>query len=191
MSYGIDYLHSREIVHGDLKSANVLLDKEGHAKIGDFGGAKIKRQGTLNTTVTLFGQRACGTLNYLAPELLQEVTLVQEIPTGFSKQAKSSKASDMYSLGMLFFETATRRVPFGKQLTGDTKIPISEFKRQVLEENLQETPNPRTPVELKEVIYRCWSKERPKITEVLTKIKAEANKLAVDFENELIPKLTN
>ncbi len=59
---GLQYLHSRNICHRDIKPSNLILDDKGTLKIVDFGFA-IKSEGKL--------KNICGTLNYMAPELLK------------------------------------------------------------------------------------------------------------------------
>ena len=68
---GIDFLHSKSVVHGDVKLENILLSKDGcSVKLCDFGLARIKRtQGQ-----TLIDGTAGGTTMYMAPEMLQETT---------------------------------------------------------------------------------------------------------------------
>ncbi|XP_076435505.1 cAMP-dependent protein kinase catalytic subunit PRKX-like [Babylonia areolata] len=85
----LDYLHGRNVVYRDLKPENLLLDKEGHLKITDFGFAKV----CVHRTWTL-----CGTPEYLAPEII------------LSKG--HNKAVDWWSLGVLIFEMLVGYPPF-------------------------------------------------------------------------------
>ncbi|RXG47750.1 hypothetical protein VDGE_04135 [Verticillium dahliae] len=80
---GIKYLHERNIVHRDIKPENILMvDKELHVKLADFGLAKIIGEESFTTTL-------CGTPSYVAPEILAD-----------SKQRKYTKAVDIWSLGV-------------------------------------------------------------------------------------------
>ena len=87
--------HAAGIVHRDVKPANVLLDKDGMAKLADFGIAK--RFDELEDSVTRIGT-VIGTPRYLAPEQA----------TG----AMVTPASDVYAVGILLFEMLTGRTPF-------------------------------------------------------------------------------
>lgn len=89
---GLDFAHSRGVVHGDLKPANIMINNEGRAKIMDFG---LARKG-LNIPGSGDGQ-IWGTPLYMAPE--QEVE-------------PASKESDLYAFAVLAFELLSGSVPF-------------------------------------------------------------------------------
>jgi protein kinase X len=85
----LEYLHRMNIVYRDLKPENLLLDREGHLKLTDFGFAKT----LLDRTWTL-----CGTPEYLAPEIIQS--------------KGHNKAVDWWALGILIFEMLVGMPPF-------------------------------------------------------------------------------
>jgi serine/threonine protein kinase len=90
---GLDALHDRGLVHRDVKPANVMLDADGSAVLGDFGLAK----GRADTVLTRPGQ-VLGTLDYLAPELI--------------RGEPATPASDLYAFGCVLFECIAGAPPF-------------------------------------------------------------------------------
>ncbi|MBN1887594.1 MAG: serine/threonine protein kinase [Thermoflexales bacterium] len=90
---GLAYAHSEGMIHRDIKPANIMLTKRGQAVVADFGIAQIVG-GTRHTA----SGALMGTLNYIAPEQ--------------GLQGHSDARSDLYSLGIVFYEMLTQRTPF-------------------------------------------------------------------------------
>ncbi|KAG6825891.1 hypothetical protein H0H92_001972 [Tricholoma furcatifolium] len=86
VALGVQYLHERSIVHGDLKSANILVSDSGRALIGDFGLASILPS-------------SGGTVMYQAPEIFEE-------------EGYNTKETDIYALGCLGYEIFVGNRPF-------------------------------------------------------------------------------
>ncbi len=100
---GLDCAHRHGIIHRDVKPANMLLRKDGHLLLSDFGIAKIL-EGTTNLTRVGTG---IGTPQYMSPE------------QGTGQPV--NRQSDIYSLGIVFFHALTGRVPF----TADNPLSIT------------------------------------------------------------------
>ena len=111
---GLGALHEHGIVHRDVKPSNVLLDRSGATALTDFGLAR----GHAYTVLTRPGQ-VLGTLDYLAPELIQ------------GKEA--TPASDVYGLGCLVYECATGVAPFADR--GVFEVAVAHLE--------EEPPDPR------------------------------------------------
>lgn len=149
IGYGMQYIHERGIVHGDLKSLNVLLDKELRARVSDFGLSKIKPG-----VITFDGKSSGGTIRWMAPEVL-------------SPGAKNTKESDVYSFGMVLWELGARTSPFSGK-SNDRVVDI-------VKNGGRETVTNDTPKKMAELIGRCWKErtERPKIDEAVKELKEE------------------
>jgi len=96
----ISYLHKRGIIYRDLKPENLLLDKDGHIKVADFGLCKEH---------ILFGKTTntiCGTPEYLAPEIAEMRT------EDSSGKSPYGRAVDWWGVGVVIFEMLLGRLPF-------------------------------------------------------------------------------
>ena len=89
--HGIGYLHSKNIIHRDLKAENLMLDENGYIKIIDFGLAKMLSPNELAST-------GCGTPEYFAPELMSD--------QGYSRDV------DWWAVGILIYEMLCGNTPF-------------------------------------------------------------------------------
>ncbi|MCJ7626068.1 MAG: protein kinase, partial [Anaerolineaceae bacterium] len=131
----IDYAHGEGMIHRDIKSANILLDKGGNAFLTDFGIARIISHTQFTATGALLG-----TPMYMSPEQCQG--------------EKVTSLSDIYSLGIVLFEMATGSVPF------ETETPLSVIHKHIYEP----MPGPREfrpdiPQALENVIMKSLAKD--------------------------------
>ncbi|KAK6526665.1 hypothetical protein TWF281_009869 [Arthrobotrys megalospora] len=107
---GLSHLHQFSIYHRDLKHENLMIDRNGNVKIGDFGMAALQPEGHKFTS-------ACGSPNYAAPEV------VQNLPYDGS-------AADIWSSGVILYGMLAHRLPFDDSDTSTilSRIVCAEYK---------------------------------------------------------------
>lgn len=132
---GIAYAHAEGVIHRDLKPANILLTKRGQAVLTDFGIAQI-----LGGTQYTVAGALMGTLNYMAPEQ--------------GRDGKCDARSDIYSLGIVFYEMLTGSVPF------DADTPLAILMKH-LNDPLRppRTLAPSVPEAYERVVLKALSKD--------------------------------
>lgn len=108
----LDYAHRQDIIHRDIKPSNILMDKEGHALIADFGLVKIM---TGDSALTETGMMV-GTPAYLAPE--------------YASGEDISRKTDIYALGVTMFEAIIGVPPYGDT---QTQSPMQIALQHVME----------------------------------------------------------
>ncbi len=135
---GLAEAHRLGIVHRDLKSSNVMIDKDGNARIMDFGIARsLESKGITGAGVMI------GTPEYMSPEQVEGKEIDQR--------------SDIYSLGVILYEMVTGRVPF----EGDTPFTIGVKRKSEVPKSPKEL-NTQIPDDLSKVILKCLEKEKDK-----------------------------
>ncbi|KAF7336067.1 Kinase-like protein [Mycena sanguinolenta] len=112
---GLDYLHSMDVVHGDLRGTNILISNEGNASLSDFGLAtSIEDADSTTAGVTTSSNRA-GSVRWFAPELID--------PTRFGcTKFIRTKASDVYAYACVCLELYTRNPPGRTMAGGDHRM---------------------------------------------------------------------
>ncbi len=148
---GIQYLHMQKIIHRDLKSLNILLDKDDTPVIADFGLSKVKTETHATFAQTKTAASSVGTVSWMAPEL-------------FRLRGKHTRASDIFAFAVILWELAARKIPWSDYDTANDTTIMSWTK-----DGERNTIPKNTPKPFAALIARCWSqtrRDRPKVVEI-------------------------
>jgi len=160
VTLGLEYLHGNEVVHGDLKSSNILVDETGSPRLSDFGLSSITRN--IDSANASTPNHGC-TLRYCAPELLGTDGVIMA-------KKKPTTKSDVYSLSMVIVELTTGKPPFHGVTDLNVAITVSKGTRPQ-KPHYFDAPGITSGVW--EVAKRCWHKrprERPEVRDVLQEL---------------------
>lgn len=143
ISQALAEIHAKSWLHRDLRLKNILLDDKGNAILSDFGQAV--RNNFKYTRID-----PCQIINFYAPELI-----IKGI------NARTTEASEVYSLGLILWEILTRNYPFGTS----KNLDLIKIKKSLQHEKIPDS----CPPGLKKIILACWDNDpekRPTAQEV-------------------------
>ncbi|KAB2602637.1 serine/threonine-protein kinase [Pyrus ussuriensis x Pyrus communis] len=152
VSKGMTYLHQNNIIHRDLKAANLLMDENEVVKVADFGVARVKSQSGVMTAET-------GTYRWMAPEVIEH-------------KAYDHKA-DIFSFGVVLWELLTGKLPYEYLTPLQAAVGVAQ-------KGLRPTIPKNTPPKLAELLEKCWQQDpasRPDFSEIIEILQALAEQV--------------
>jgi eukaryotic-like serine/threonine-protein kinase len=158
----IDHAHKNHIVHRDIKPHNIMLTKDGIAKVTDFGIARA----VSSSTITMVGS-TIGSVHYFSPE---------QARGGFVDEK-----SDLYSLGITLYEMVTGRLPFD----GETPIAVA-LKHIQLDAKPPIELNSNIPKALNDIIMKAIKKEQNKRYQSANEILSDLNLVLKDPSSDFV-----
>lgn len=166
---GLSYLHAKNMIHGNISPYTIFVDHNGHIRIGAIGEAKLKelikfdeKSDFVSPDIKILSQKRAPRFLWQAPEIFADSLIMESY-------GKPTQSSDIYSLGIIFWEIAARSLPWQEEINqvGKTRLQayIAQGKQQEIPEDC---PDP-----YKQLIENCCSldpKKRPSVSQVLQEL---------------------
>jgi serine/threonine-protein kinase len=153
---GLEAAHEEGVIHRDLKPSNILLDEKGHVCIADFGLAQSVNASAASSAAA----GVSGTPLYMSPEQVE------------GKEV--DEASDLFSLGLILYEMATRELPY------KSDSPVTAMLRRVVEPASDpKVINPKLSNELSKIILRCLERDPKNRYESVAHLRADLHALQI------------
>lgn len=157
----LQYAHDHGVVHRDVKPENVLLDAEGHARLVDFGLARLTGEDRDRDVALTRTGAAVGTPVYMAPELMRP----RRVGSAAEREATDVDARvDVYALGVLAYELITGQLPLGRFDAPSVHAPHAAACDSVVLRALANQPEDRYQTVnafAADFVAGRWSGERP------------------------------
>ncbi len=154
---GLAEAHKLGVVHRDLKPQNIMIDKQGHAHIMDFGIARSMKTKGVTTSGMMIG-----TPDYMSPEQVEGKPV--------------DVRADIYAMGVILYEMSTGTTPFH----GETALSVAIKHTREKPRNPREI-NDQIPVQLSSIILKCMEKNREKRYQDVPELLAELDKIEKGF----------